>query len=51
MDTCCTPEQLELLGVTAEQILYVWMWGFGSVLLFWFLGFGISAAVAAIRKG
>lgn len=48
--TCCTPEQLELIGITAEQITYAFGWGFGAVVMCWFLGFGIGAALTAIKK-
>lgn len=48
--TCCTPEQMELIGVTSEQILYAFGWGFGAVVLMWSFGFVIGAAILAIKK-
>lgn len=48
--TCCTPEQLELIGVTAESIAYAFAWGFGSVALFWSFGVVIGAAITVVKK-
>jgi hypothetical protein len=48
--SCCTPEEWELIGITAEQIGYAFGWGFGAVVLCWFFGFGIGVAVNAIRR-
>lgn len=36
--------------VTPEQVLSVFSWGFGVVLLFWSLGYAIGAAKMAISK-
>lgn len=36
--------------VTPEQVLQVFSWGFGAVLLFWSLGYAIGAAKLAISK-
>jgi len=48
--TCCTVEEWELIGITAEKIAYAFGWGFGAVVFCWFFGFGIGVAVNAIRK-
>lgn len=48
--TCCTPEQMELIGITAEQIAYAFGWGFGAVVLCWWGGFVIGVGISAIRK-
>lgn len=48
--TCCTPEQMELIGVTAEKIAYAFGWGFGAVVLCWSFGFVIGVAILAIKK-
>lgn len=45
-----TEQDYALLGIDAATILYVWSWGFGSVIFAWFLGYVIGAAVDAIRK-
>ena len=39
-----------LLGITPELALKFWLWGFGSVLLMWGLGYGIGLATGLIRK-
>jgi hypothetical protein len=41
---------LELLGVTPENIAYAFSWGFGSVIFFWSLGFVIGVATGVIKK-
>lgn len=38
------PEDLALLGIDSASILYVWSWGFGSVIFFHFLGYCVGAA-------
>jgi len=45
-----TETDLALLGIDAVTILYVWSWGFGSVVFGWFLGFGIGVARDVIRE-
>lgn len=45
-----TSEELALLGIDAAQILYIWSWGFGSVVFSYFLGAVIGIAVSVIRK-
>lgn len=45
-----TAADYALLGIDAATILYVWTWGFGSVLLMWFFGFTIGVATTTIRK-
>lgn len=44
-----TPEDLALLGIDAAQILLVWSWGFGSVILFHFMGYALGAVLKMIR--
>lgn len=39
-----------LLGITPELAFKCWLWGFGSVLLMWGLGYGIGLATGLIRK-
>lgn len=39
-----------LLGITPELALKCWLWGFGSVLLMWGLGYAIGIATGLIRK-
>lgn len=36
--------------ITPEEVLTVFSWGFGVVLLFWSLGYAIGAAKMAISK-
>jgi hypothetical protein len=48
--TCCTVEQLALIGVNAADMTQAFGWGFGAVVLFWSLGFGLGVAVDIIRK-
>lgn len=43
-----TAQELALLGIDSAQILLVWSWGFGSVVFFHFLGYGIGAAKKAV---
>ncbi len=40
----------QLLNSTPTQILNVFGFGFGAVMLFWFLGFVIAVAMRAIEK-
>lgn len=49
-DTCCTAAQLALIGITPEDILYAFKWGFGAVVLCWSWGMAVAAAVDVIRK-
>ena len=35
---------------TPEEILFVFSWGFGVVLFFWFLGAGVGAAKKSVNK-
>jgi hypothetical protein len=44
-----TPADFALLGIDSATILEVWSWGFGSVVFFWSLGYGVGCAVRAIR--
>lgn len=44
-----TPADYAALGIDPQTILYVFSWGFGSVLFSWSLGFGLGCAVRAIR--
>ena len=48
--TCCTPEQMALIGITAEQIALVFFWGFGVVTTFWGVGFVTGIAIRAIKQ-
>lgn len=48
--TCCTAEQLALIGINAQDIAYAYAWGFGAVITAWFFGFGIGVAIDLIRK-
>ncbi|WP_295003796.1 hypothetical protein [uncultured Dechloromonas sp.] len=45
-----TPADYALLGIDAQSILYVWSWGFGSVVSFHFLGYCVGVAKQAIRQ-
>ncbi|MEZ0233105.1 MAG: hypothetical protein ACAH12_09720 [Methylophilaceae bacterium] len=45
-----TEADFALLGIDAPTILYVWSWGFGSVVFSWFMGFPIGAAISTIKK-
>lgn len=45
-----TPEELALLGIDPQTILYIWSWGFGSVLSMWSIGYAVGIAVTLIRK-
>lgn len=36
--------------ITPDQVLHVFSWGFGVVLLFWSLGYAIGVAKMAISK-
>lgn len=38
------------MGITAEQIAYAFAWGFGSVVLFWSLGFAVGVALGLLKK-
>jgi hypothetical protein len=37
------------LGVDSSTVLEVFSFGFGAVVFFWFLGYGIGAALKVIR--
>lgn len=39
-----TEADYALLGIDAASILYVYSWGFGSVIFFHFLGYCVGAA-------
>jgi hypothetical protein len=41
---------LEAIGINTADIFYVFSWGFGSVVFFWFLGYQIAIAQKAINK-
>lgn len=45
-----TAADYELVGVNAAQIAFAFGWGFGAIVLCWFFGFVIGAAVDLIRK-
>lgn len=40
----------ELFGITSESILNAYSWGFGSVLMFFLLGYGVGLALGVIKK-
>lgn len=44
------PGQLDLLGITPEQVLYVFSWGFATVVAFWSLGFALRVAAKVISR-
>jgi hypothetical protein len=37
-------------GIDAASVGQTFAWGFGAVLFFWFLGYGIGVALSLIRK-
>jgi hypothetical protein len=41
---------IEMTGVDASTVAYVTSWGFGVVIFFWSLGYGIGAVLKLIRK-
>lgn len=49
-ETCCTPEQLALIGVDPEMIAYVFTWGAAIYATFWCLGLAASAVIKALRR-
>lgn len=50
MEASATAAELAAIGITTDQILLVFTWGFGAVVFFWFLGACIGAAKTAIKK-
>ena len=36
-------------GLTSADALYSFSWGFGAVMFFWAMGFGVRAALKAIK--
>lgn len=44
-----TAADYALLGIDAATILYVWSWGFGSVIFFWSIGYVIGVARAVVK--
>lgn len=38
------------LGITPESVMSVFGFGFGAIMLFWFLGFCVSLCLSLIRK-
>ncbi|WP_176860901.1 hypothetical protein [Cupriavidus sp. YR651] len=49
-ETCCTLAQLATIGITPQDVLAVFSWGFMSVVVSWSVGFAIGVAVDMIRK-
>lgn len=49
MDTCCTAEQLAVIGINPEDIALSLAFGMGLYVAFWALGFAVTAAIKAIR--
>lgn len=45
-----TEADYALLGINAANILHAFAWGFSTILLGWVSGYGVSLAVALIRK-
>lgn len=45
-----SPADAALLGITADQILLVYSWGFGVMLMSFLMGYGVSLAIGLIRK-
>lgn len=45
-----TEADFALLGIDSETILYVWTWGFGSIVFAWWLGYAIGIVKVAVRK-
>ncbi|WP_158380774.1 hypothetical protein [Chitinilyticum litopenaei] len=45
-----TAESLALIGINGPDIFEVYMWGFGSVIVFWSIGFFVACVVRGIRK-
>ena len=44
------PGQFEVLGITPDQILYAFSWGFATVVAFWSLGFALRTAAKLISR-
>lgn len=36
--------------INSQEIAFVFGWGFGAIVLFYFLGYGVSIAISMIRK-
>jgi hypothetical protein len=49
-DTCCTAEQLAVIGVNSGDILQAYGWGFGVVVLMWSFGYAIGVACDVVKK-
>lgn len=45
-----TEADYALLGIDAVNILHAFAWGFSTILVGWVAGYGVSLAVALIRK-
>lgn len=45
-----TAADFALLGITPSEILYVWSWGFGTILFGWLSGYGVGLANSLIRR-
>jgi hypothetical protein len=41
---------LNLMGIDAASIAYVYAWGFGSVLSVWAMGYAVGVCLTLIRK-
>nr|WP_314898797.1 hypothetical protein [uncultured Deefgea sp.] len=41
---------LALIGIDSQTILYVFAWGFGTLVFFWSLGFFVACGKSLIRK-
>lgn len=40
----------QAMALTPEQVLYLFGWGFGTVMLFWFFGFVIGSGKKGVRS-
>ena len=49
METCCTPEQLAIIGINPSDITLAFVTGFGAIFISWAFGFVTRAAIEAIR--
>lgn len=40
----------DVLGLTVESVSYSFLWGFGAVFFFWYLGFQLSIVIKVIKR-
>jgi hypothetical protein len=48
--TCCTPEQMALIGISAEQILTAFLAGFAAIIVPWSGAWLIGLGIAVVRE-